>query len=348
MTKTKLRDQAMPHYGILLINLGTPDDNTPASVYRYLKHFLNDPRVIDLPKLVRSVLINGLIIPKRYKKSAAAYQAIWTEQGSPLLLNSLALTKALSLTLGNDFHVELGMRYGKPSIASALDKLSHCDKIAIIPLFPQYASAANGSAIEECLRILGSQWNVPDIHIQKDFYQNPDFIAAYADVIQKSLNTKPVDQILFSYHGLPERHITKSACTAPCDKTNACPSMNTNNTYCYRAQCYETTRLIAEKLQLQPTQYQVSFQSRLGRTPWIKPYTDLVLPDLYQQNHRNIAVVCPSFVSDCLETLEEIDIRAREQWKQLGGNEFTFIPCINDHPRWVLGLANMCKNLFAL
>jgi len=333
--------------GVLLINLGTPDDDKPKSVYRYLTQFLNDPRVIDLPKIVRTILVNLLIIPFRYKKSSAAYKKIWTEQGSPLLTNSIALLEDLKQQLGDNFQVELGMRYGKPSIESALTKLENCEKIAIIPLFPQYSSAASGSAIEETLKIIAKKNNIPSIFLQKDFYNNPDFIQSYADIIQQNINLNKTDLIIFSYHGLPLRHIIKSNCQANCDKLTACPIINDSNAYCYRAQCYATSRLIAEKLNLSPNQYQVTFQSRLGKTPWIKPYTDLVLPELIKQNIKNIAIVCPSFVADCLETLEEINLQAREQWEELGGEEFTFIPCINNHPAFVNGLALIAKKLLS-
>jgi ferrochelatase len=233
------------------------------------------------------------------------------------------------------------MRYGNPCIDSALEKLQHCNDITIVPLFPQYSSAATGSAVEKCMHHLASLWNIPAVTIVRDFYNDPGFIAACADIIKSSIADKQIDMLLFSYHGLPERHIKKSACHAACDHTNPCPQVSDLNSYCYRAQCYETSTLLAEKLALSTDQYRVSFQSRLGRTPWIKPYTDLLLPELIKQGVKNIAIACPSFVADCLETLEEINIRAREQWKSLGGNEFTYIPCINDHPMWVKSLAKM-------
>lgn len=321
--------------GVLLINLGTPDDSSPKSVRRYLKEFLNDPRVIDLPSFIRWPLVNLLIIPFRYKKTAEAYQQIWTEAGSPLLAISKQTQQALASELGDDYQVELGMRYGKPSIQSAVEKLKHCTSITAIPLFPQYSSAANGSAIENLLLHLSKQWNVPELSVKGDFYNHPGFIQAFADVIEKQVKGKDIDMLVFSYHGLPERHVIKSDCKAQCDRVNACPVISDANRFCYRAQCYATTQLIAEKLGLLPNQYTVAFQSRLGRTPWIKPYTDLVLPELISKDIKNIAVVSPSFVADCLETLEEINIRMREQWVGLGGEGFTFVPCVNDSRVWV-------------
>ncbi|MBA2650404.1 MAG: ferrochelatase [Legionella sp.] len=329
--------------GVLLINLGTPDNCDPKSVYAYLKQFLNDPRVIDLPTLVRYILVNWVIIPFRYKQSAHAYQQIWSDRGSPLLTNSQDLVEAVRKEFDSTIQIELGMRYGNPSIEAAVHELKDCQKIIAIPLFPQYASAATGSATKELLRVLGDQWNIPEISVQRDFFNNCDFIAAYASLVKEHLKDKKMQTLIFSFHGLPERHIDKSDCRAVCSRSQPCPKPTQLNAYCYRAQCYETARLIAKALDLSSSEYVVSFQSRLGKTPWIKPYTDLVLEDLRQRKVENIAIVCPSFVSDCLETLEEINIRARAQWLALGGHDFVFIPCLNTHPTWVQGLVNMIK-----
>lgn len=332
----------MSKQAVLLINLGTPDNCDNQSVYFYLKEFLLDPRVIDLPFLSRWLLVNAVILPFRYKKTAKAYAKIWHEQqGSPLLMNSNALSIALSAKLGSNYQVELGMRYGEPSIATAYDKLKSADKIIVVPLFPQFTSAATGSAIEKFLQTIHKQWNVPEIVIKNDFYQHQGFINAYAILIKQYLAQNKIEKLIFSYHGLPERHINKSECRASCDRLASCPHIYLDNRYCYRAQCHATTQLIVQHLGLPSNQYCVSFQSRLGRTPWIKPYTDLLLPQLIQQGIKNIAMVCPSFVADCLETLEEVNIRTRAQWIALGGENFTFIPCLNDSPAWVDALANI-------
>ncbi|HEX4045237.1 MAG TPA: ferrochelatase [Gammaproteobacteria bacterium] len=328
----------MSKTGILLLNIGTPAHPDTLSVFRYLKQFLSDPRVIDLPALWRWLLVHGLILPLRSRRSARAYQQIWTQAGSPLLINSQRLQAALAAQLGNAYQVEIGMRYGKPDIHTALKKLADCSQIKILPLFPQYSSAATGSALAEA--------NLPQAVEQLYFYQHPGFIAAYLAVIKVQLANKSVDKLIFSYHGLPERHLIhnqfgEGECHAVCDKQQDCPSMSAANQWCYRAQCYATSHLLAAGLQLKPAQYTVAFQSRLGRTPWIKPYTDLLLPVLLQQGVKNIAVVCPSFVADCLETLEEVNIRLRASWRQLGGGEFYFIPCLNDHPAWVEALREM-------
>ena len=333
----------MQQQGVLLINLGTPDNHTPKAVKRYLREFLNDPRVVDIPMPWRSILVNGIIVPFRYKKSAAAYQQIWSEKGSPLLYFTQAMQEALAMRLGPDYLVALGMRYGNPSIASALRALEGCEKIHIIPLFPQYSSAATGSAIEKALKCISDAWNAPALHIVNEFYEHPGFIAACAEEIKQAIAKDPVDKLVFSYHGLPERHIDKSECRAACNHQEACPAVTSANAYCYRAQCYATTRALAAAVGLSEDQYEVAFQSRLGRTPWIKPYTDLLLPELKKQGVKKIAVVSPSFIADCLETLEEINIRTREQWLALGGENFIYIPCVNASPRWIDALVDLIQ-----
>lgn len=331
----------MKKKAVLLINLGTPDALNKKAIARYLREFLNDRRVIDLPKLWRWLLVNLIIIPFRTKKTTAAYAKIWEAEGSPLLLNTAKITTQLANALGENYQVEFAMRYGKPSIKDTLAKFKHHDELTIIPLFPQYSSAANGSAIEKTLEELKKYWNVPTIKVIHDFYQHPSYIAAYAQTIKESIADKNIDLILFSYHGLPERHLDKSECTATCDKQNACPVIDYKNRFCYRSQCFQSTELIAKSLGLPSDKYKVAFQSRLGRTPWIKPYTDLLLPDEIKKGHQHVAVVCPSFVADCLETLEEVKIRTKEQWLSLGGKDFSFIPCINDSALFIKALKEM-------
>lgn len=333
--------------GILLINLGTPDRCKVRSVRRYLREFLSDPRVIDLPAFLRSILLNFFILPSRPKKTAAAYQAIWTKQGSPLLVYSQQLCQLVSELMIDDAVVELGMRYGKPSIEHGLAKLleQNCEKILLVPLFPQYSSAATGSALEKALNIIGKKWNIPSIQTINDFYADRLFIDSLASSIAPHLQSFQPDMLLMSYHGLPVRHIKKSEqhkfshCKADAD----CPAISVANRYCYRAQCYATSKSLAQALNLSNDQYRVSFQSRLGKTAWIKPYTDLLLPELIAQGVKKLAVVCPSFVVDCLETLEEIGIRAREQWLSLGGSELRLIPCLNANPEWAQALTSIIK-----
>ena len=321
--------------GLLLINLGTPDAANVSSVRRYLREFLSDKRVIDLPAPIRYLLLYGFILPIRTKNTTKAYQEIWTEHGSPLRYHSMQFSEALQAKLQNKYTVALGMRYGNPRLSDALDKLKSCDTITVLPLYPQYSSAATGSSIEYVLKHIES-WSVfPSIHILRDFYQNPEFIRAQALQIKPYIDNH--EHLLLSYHGLPERHLQPSGCLKPCE--NSCAI--SNHTSCYRAQCFQTSNFIARELELQSNFFSTSFQSRLGRTPWIKPYTDEILSNLAKLGIRRLAIACPSFVADCLETIEEIGIRAKEQWMQLGGECLTLIPCLNANTAWVDGVENI-------
>lgn len=334
----------MKKIGLLLINLGTPDSASVPAVRRYLREFLSDPYVIDLPAPLRWLLLNTVILPFRAKESTKAYQEIWTKDGSPLLTNSMALRKKIQTQLGEEYQVELAMRYGNPSISSAISKLtqSELSKVIIIPLYPQYAESTTRSSLEYAKKII--KRSQPDLAIEtiEDFYHNPHYIEAKSNLIASTLNNQSFDKLVFSYHGLPERHIHRT-CQEKlnCDLKTPCPSMMSTNAKCYRAQCYATSHHIANKLGINKNNYLVTFQSRLGKTPWITPYTDLALDDLAKQGAKNIAIVCPSFVADCLETLEEIDIRAKQQWQALGGKEFVRIPCLNDNDQWVAALSNI-------
>lgn len=311
--------------GILLTNLGTPNSPSESDVRDFLSEFLSDPCVIAMPKLCRDFLVQKIILPKRSKKTAAAYQKIWTSDGSPLLKNSLLLTHALQKKCGDDFMVALGMRYKNPSMQSAIESLQHCDNIIVLPLFPQYADATTTSALKFLNELFASQ--LKQIFIINEFYNQHFYIKSYASLIQKYLNTD--DFLLLSFHGLPKR----------ANKSRVLPKTHPT----YRAQCVETARLIAQQLNLLPECYDVAFQSRLGSTTWIQPDTHQLIKKLRQQGIENIAVVCPSFVADCVETLEEINIRLREQWMQLGGKRLTLIPCLNADETWVNELASFMR-----
>jgi ferrochelatase len=326
--------------GLLLINLGTPKNCNPTAIRRYLCEFLIDKRVIDIAWPLRYLFVYGLIAPFRTNKSTHAYQQIWTPQGSPLLINSQNLVAKVQDYLGEDFKVVLGMRYGTPSIETALDQLKECSSITVLPLYPQYSSAATGSSIEKTLSILAKREVIPSLTIIADFYQNQAYIKAQAQSIKSQL---PVNHhLLFSYHGIPERQISKSGCTKVCPAI--CAPINSTNQFCYKAQCYQTSRLLAAELGLSSQQYSTSFQSRLGKIPWIKPYTDEILDALITQGVENLTICCPSFVTDCLETLEEVGLRAKEQWLKLGGKQFSLIPGMNDTSQWVEALSNIITN----
>ncbi len=321
--------------GILLINLGTPDSAHAAAVRRYLRDFLLDYRVVSLNPLLRNLLVYGLILPFRSPKTAKAYQSIWTDEGSPLLVHSLQCAQKLKEKLPNHYNVELGMRYGSPSISSALDKLGEVSELIILPLFPQYASATTGSVIEHIFTELKSWEVIPTTKVIRDFYCHPAFIKAQAQQIKSHIS--PGDFLLLSYHGLPEAQLSRIGCQCSANTTptcTMCPPINA----CYRKQCIETTKLIQQEIAMDDNNISMSFQSRLGRTPWIKPYTDEMLIKLRNQGVNDLAIACPSFVADCLETLEEIGIAAHESWQKLGGGRFTLIPCLNSDDLWVEAL----------
>ncbi|RIK92977.1 MAG: ferrochelatase, partial [Proteobacteria bacterium] len=333
--------------GVLLVNLGSPDAPTPRAVRRYLREFLGDPRVLDIPAVPRWLLLEGAILPFRPRRSAEAYDKVWTSEGSPLLVHGRALRDALRKELGDDWVVELAMRYGVPSIDAALDRLAaaDCERITVVPLFPQYASASTGSALDAVYAAAAERHNVPPLTVLPSFYDEPGFIRAVAAVARELPEDRWPDHLLISFHGLPERQVRKSDPTGEhCFASpHCCDAIGSANRFCYRAQCAATARAVAKALGLGPEHWTLSFQSRLGRTPWIQPYTDEVLPELYQRGVRRLAVVCPSFVADCLETLEEIGLRAHEQWKELGGEDLVLVPCVNAHPVWVEALAGWIR-----
>jgi protoporphyrin/coproporphyrin ferrochelatase len=326
-------------HGLLLINLGTPYAPSVRAVRAYLREFLTDKRVITLPRLLRYLLVYGFILPFRPKKTAKAYRAIWTNNGSPLLDLSLQLASQVHLQLHEQYQVVLGMRYGAPSIASSLEQLKACDHITILPLYPQYASATTGSSLEETLKYLASMHNIPSITIIHNFYQHPAYINAMAQLLLQYVSEE--HHLVLSYHGIPVRNLKQGGCINPCQKD--CPEMDSAPPYCYRAQCFATSRLLASALHLDATQWTIAFQSRLGRTPWIEPYFDTTLQRLKAQGIKKIAIACPSFVTDCLETLEEIGIRAKAQWLALGGEELLLIPCLNADTQWIDALIDIAK-----
>ncbi len=332
-------------YAVLLLNLGTPKNSSQPEVRRYLREFLSDKRVIDLPAPLRYLLVNAFIVPLRSPVSARAYKKIWTDQGSPLLVNNHRLAQKLALALGEEYSVSLAMRYGQPNIPEVISKLlsQNLKKLIVLPLFPQYSSAATGSALEQTLTCLKQIQYIPSFSVVDSFYDHPLFIQAWRQVVTEYLSKMEApDMWLFSYHGLPVRQFNQLNCDINACMTNGtCLPIANDFSSCYRHQCYKTTQLLAQSLGLNPEQYHVCFQSRLGKTPWITPYTDLLLPKLSQQGVKRLAVVCPSFVCDCLETLEEIGIRARQQWLKLGGTELTLIPCLNDHPAWIQALTQL-------
>jgi len=335
--------------GVLLINLGTPDAPETGAVRRYLREFLSDPRVLDIGSVGRAALLYGVILPFRPQKSAEAYRKIWMPQGSPLLVHGNALRDRLQDALGPGWAVELGMRYQSPSLSSALEKLRArgVRELALVPLYPQCASSSTGSSLEEAYRLVGAAWNVEALRVLPPFYDHPAFLDAFAEVGRPVLAAARAEHVLFSFHGLPERQVRKSDPTgAHClARADCCDTRVPANRWCYRMQCFYTARELAQRLGLEVGTWTVTFQSRLGRTPWIRPYTDVVIPELAGKGVKRLAVFCPAFVADCLETLEEIGIRAKEQFLGAGGEALTLVPSLNTHPSWVRGLTRMLREL---
>jgi len=333
-------------HGLLLINLGTPDEPTTPAVRRYLREFLGDPRVLDINAVGRAALLNLVILPTRPARSAAAYRTVWdAERGSPLMYHSKDLAAGVAAKLGDSWQVELAMRYGKPSISDAITKLEQAevDRIVVLPLFPQYASSSTGTAVARVMELAGERWNVPALDFVPAFFDDDGFLSAFEQVARPVLAKAEPDHVLFSFHGLPVRHITKTdPAGAHCFKTESCCD-TLANPHCYRAQSYATARSLAKRLALPAEKFTVCFQSRLGRTPWIQPYTDVLLDELPKQGIKKLAVICPAFVADCLETIEEIGMRAKEQWHAAGGEALTLVPSLNATQPWIEAVAAMAE-----
>lgn len=333
--------------GILLVQLGTPDHPKTADVRRYLTEFLMDPRVMDIPYIGRSLLVKGVIVPKRAPLSAATYRTIWDDKtGSPLLYYSEVQRDMLQAALGEEYHVELAMRYQNPSIPAALKKMEsmQLESIRVIPLFPQYASATTGSVIDKVMEIMRTWAYIPAVSFVSSFCDDEEMCSIYADHARKH-NIAAHDHVLFSFHGLPVRQLAKV------DPTGAlqCPDMGCESCrispkpYCYLSQCYATARTIAEKLGLSKEQYSVCFQSRLGKTPWIRPYTSETLHDMADRGYKKLLVFSPAFVADCIETLDEIQVEYANEFKALGGEEITMVESLNADPKWIKVLERLSK-----
>lgn len=329
--------------GVVIGNLGTPQSPAVSDVKKYLKQFLMDPYVIDKPAWLRALLVYGVIAPLRSKKSAKAYATVWTEEGSPLLVYSQKLVQKIQKQLGDRYQVVLGMRYGEPSIQKAIAQIKGCEQILLFPQYPQYAESSTKTWLDEAEKELRKQNILAPVATIEHFYQAEEYLSSLAQLVQKEISGKDIDLVLMSYHGLPERHLKKldlsqNYCLI---QNNCCAQIGDNNQYCYRAHCYFVSREIAKRLGLK--NYRVSFQSRLGRDPWIQPFTDKVLDELPKQGFKKIAVIMPSFTVDCLETLEEIHDRAREQFLKAGGEDFYAIRCLNDDDNWVIQLTKMIE-----
>ena len=347
--RTKPGLDALPSapVGVLLVNTGTPRSAEVADVRAYLRQFLSDPRVIDIHPVARWLLLHLVILPFRPAKSAAAYRAIWTPQGSPLLVNGRAFAANLQAALGPSAQVRVAMQFGVPSIPEALEGFaaSGIDRIIVVPLFPQYAAASTGSAVAAVQAAASARWVVPQLHVIGAFWHEPAFLDAVAVQAQVALDAGPADHILFSYHGLPERHCRRTDATAShcLQRPDCCDALVQANRHCYRAQCFATSRALIARLGLDPAQVTTCFQSRLGRTPWIRPYTDEVLAEKGRAGVKRLVVVEPSFVADCLETLEEIGIRGRDAFAAAGGGALVLAAAPNADAAWASGMAALLR-----
>ncbi len=331
---------------IVLMNLGSPDSTEVKDVKRYLNEFLMDERVIDVPFLIRALLVKGFIVPPRAPKSAEAYKTIWTKEGSPLIVFTKQLQQALQQQIEEP--VEIAMRYGNPSPAAAFDKLlaahPHLEEVVALPLYPHYAMSSFETAVEYAKEQYQQKKYPFKLTFLKPFYNEEHYIQALSANIAPYLQ-QDYDHLLFSYHGVPGRHIKKSDVTGcHClQSPDCCEKDSPAHAYCYRHQVFTTTKLVTQQLNIPADKYSISFQSRLGKG-WLQPFTDIRLEEMPKQGIKKLLVVCPAFVSDCLETLEEIEERGKETFMHAGGESYAMIPCLNTHPLWVNTIAGWMRD----
>ncbi|MCT4581250.1 MAG: ferrochelatase [Flavobacteriales bacterium] len=332
--------------GVLLINLGSPKSTSTQDVRAYLDEFLMDKRVIDVPYLLRAIIVKGFILPNRPKKSGEAYKKIWTTEGSPLVVISQALTDKVQKQ--NDIPIELAMRYSVPSIEEGILKLKQkgVDDILIIPLYPQHAMSTTDTVNEKVKEVQKIFFPTSKLTFFPAFYKDKTYIKALSDKIKKELETKKWDYLLFSYHSIPERHIRKSDITkSHCTIDNSCCTTPSNaHEFCYRHQCFATTEAVVEQLNLPKDKYSVAFQSKLGKDKWLTPSTNQLIGELPAKGINNLAVVIPSFVADCLETLEEIALEGKKDFMENGGDNYFAIPCLNEDEQWVATITTWINN----
>jgi len=324
-----------------LINLGTPDSPSVSDVRSYLSQFLNDPRVIDIPWLLRKILVNLIIVPFRAPKSAKIYQKLWTAKGSPLLFYSQRVQKLLQQELGADYDVHLAMRYKNPSIPDVMEAMrkKHYKRIIVLPMFPQYASASTGSAHDEVMRVLRTWWVIPEVKFISQYYDHPLFIEALVQRA-KQYQLADYDHILFSYHGLPERQVDKVYDEGLCADHNCEHEVTEDSQYCYKATCYATTRMLAARLNIPQERHTVCFQSRLDQK-WIQPFSDEVVRECAKKGMKKILVFSPAFTADCLETIIEIGEEYQDIFKEHGGEKVQLVESLNDHPVWIQCLRDL-------
>ncbi len=332
--------------GVLIVNLGTPDSPAVPDVRKYLREFLMDGRVIDIPLIPRFLLVNGIIAPFRAPKSAKVYKQLWAETGSPLKYYGQVVERQLQQALGDDYVVKLAMRYQSPSIQAGLAEFQRLGltDLVVVPFFPQYASASTGSVYEKVMDIVKDWQVIPQIRFVNRFSDHPKFIEGFAQLGRKYMAQHDYDHFLFSYHGLPESQIRKGDVTKKvCQFGECCGSLHAMNQHCYRAQCFETTRRLVKAMGIPEGKYTTSFQSRLGSDPWIKPYTDKVIPELTAKGYKSVLAFSPAFVADCLETTIEVGEEYKELFEKSGGQHWQLVESLNDSPIWIETLVDLVK-----
>ena len=334
----------MSKKAVLLLNLGSPKSTKVPDVRRYLREFLSDPRVLDVNPVLRAIVLNLFILPFRPRRSAAAYATVWTGQGSPLIVTSKRQRDLLAAKV--DLPVHLGMRYGEPAVPGVIKQIiaDGAEEIFLAPLYPHYAMSSYETAVVQAMEEVARQKPSTKVTLLQPFYNDPDYIAALADATKPHLQAD-YDKIIFSYHGVPERHLRKTdpshahCLTVP----DCCHCPHPAHATCYRHQCVRTMELLVEKLDIPRDKTVLCFQSRLGRDPWLTPQTDVTVERLGHEGVKKILVICPSFVSDCLETLEEVAEGCKETFEEAGGEHLKLVPCLNENPRWIDFLADRCR-----
>ena len=334
----------MQKKAVLLLNLGTPDSPSTSDVRKYLFQFLNDPRVIDISAVMRFLLVNLIIVPFRSPKSAKIYRELWTDKGSPLIIHGEALRKKVQESLGDEYHVELAMRYQNPSIDSALAKLKKLNpsEIIALPLYPHYASSSTGSTVEYLMKKLSAWYVIPQLKIIGQFYDHPGFLDTIVTQA-KEYQLEDYDHFLFSYHGLPVRQVDKVYDEGLCEDHHCEDRITNENKFCYKATCYETTRLLVERLKIPEGKFTVSFQSRLDKN-WLTPFSDKTIEELAKNGSKRLLVFSPAFVADCLETTIEIGTEFRELYMENGGKQLDLVESLNSHPKWVQTVKDLVIN----
>lgn len=334
-----------PKTAVILVNTGTPASPQVKDVRKYLREFLGDSRVINMPWLFRKMLVNGIIAPFRGPKSSKLYRKIWTPEGSPLLINSRKFGNALQASLGDTYNIEVAMRYGQPSIKNAIINVSekHCAKIILAPLYPQYADSTTGTIVAEFYRLIKKYASSAETVIVEPFFSNPGFIAAFASKI-KDANPEKYDHVLFSFHGLPVKQTEKMHPGYTCTQANCMNEYNDLNAKCYYASCYATARMLSTAAGLKENGYTVSFQSRLGMN-WLKPYTDEVLKQKAVTGAKKLLIVSPAFVADCLETIHELGDEYKHLFIENGGEVLTLVDSLNDDASWVDAMSGIIRDL---